>query len=191
MKVLELKELYERAYPYYQKFCNITEKTPPKRKEKWVHTSEEIWKQIEGEKVTVLCVKVETEPLPTKLLTPEWLEQHVGENTVPVGGVLYLIVLEDRDLQDHSVLKRFYYEMWYGAVIMAAKDRCFEDLQELENKRYAVSESFAPGFDEIPCEKMEKWLEVLDPEKRYCTVNKEFIMEPSNSLLGMYLMYEK
>lgn len=180
--VLKFQDLHVEAKPFYEEYCNITEKTPEKRRQKWVTLSDKVWKTIKDETVNIILVHLEAEEVLTKLVSEEWIHQQFGAEQGIQGGTLYFIFLEEKEPPEGTVLEKFYYEMWCSAVISAARGFIGNELSIEKN----VSKSYAPGFDDISYNVLKEWLEIVDPAHTYATVNEHGVIEPSNSLLGVY-----
>ncbi len=162
-------------------------------------------KYIRGKSVNVLLKKFSKECVDSngfvfsednRIKCQVFEKLHIAENNV-ISGYLYTFhasLIDENYISGFSLLEQFYIENWLIAVMDAVREWLQRFLADRERKKQAevyVTDSFGPGFYGVPIQETETMVNLLDGKRAGVTIDKNKVMHPSKSIVGIYLVLNK
>lgn len=118
------------------------------------------------------------------------------------GVYLYIVTAGDFFLEHEGILRQVFADIWGTSYIDAARNLLeqrllhdyhekYGDKQELQNKKYFLSNSFGPGFYGMKLDQIQDIISVVDEEKiQVCVKENSNLMTPLKSCAGIYFVVD-
>lgn len=165
-KEFSFSDLYEQALVNLCDICKITDKTPPKRKDKTLKTADNVWQTIKDKKLYLYTREMTAGEILDELKGVELLNEAGIKKETVTGGCLYLIKVENiEDIPDENVIELYYKNTWVQAVVSALVDWIKKYKAEECNINEDRVISYAPGMDGNDIQLLKSWLIYMKGEE--------------------------